>query len=86
MGPRLDTLYSGVTIQEVAKFKVFLKLFVISEKDSHKFMKLKHPFFDNFYKNYLEKKFKQFDQLCFIIYKKIIESTLLKKNKNEKKK
>ena len=42
VGPRSDTSYLNVTIQEVAKFKMFLKFFVYSEKDSHKFLKLKH--------------------------------------------
>ena len=47
MGPRFDTSYLGVIIHEAAKFNLFLKYLVFSEKDSHSFMKLKQ--FDQLY-------------------------------------
>ena len=35
IGPRSDTLYLDVTIQEGAKFNVFLMILVFPEKDLH---------------------------------------------------
>ena len=69
VGLRFDTSYFHVTIQEVAKFNVFLKYLVFSENDAHTFLKLKHKNTEQkTIKNYLEKKFGQIDQLSFIIF------------------